>query len=105
MPRLRPRRGERGSLHFDGVRGRRGPRVVAPPHRPVEASEFARRLCAGLAAAHGKGVLHRDLKPANIMIDGRGQLLIMDFGLAAVADAITGHDIRSGTPPHRGRKR
>jgi serine/threonine-protein kinase len=65
-----------------------------------KALEFARRLCAGLAAAHEKGVLHRDLKPANIMIDGRGQLLIMDFGLAAVADAITGHDIRSGTPAY-----
>jgi serine/threonine-protein kinase len=65
-----------------------------------KALEFARRLCAGLAAAHEKGVLHRDLKPANIMIDGRGQLLIMDFGLAAVADAIAGHDIRSGTPAY-----
>jgi serine/threonine-protein kinase len=65
-----------------------------------KALEFARRLCAGLAAAHEKGVLHRDLKPANIMIDGRGQLLIMDFGLAAVADAITGPDIRSGTPAY-----
>ena len=65
-----------------------------------KALEFARRLCAGLAAAHEKGILHRDLKPANIMIDGRGQLLIMDFGLAAVADAITGHDIRSGTPAY-----
>ena len=65
-----------------------------------KALEFARRLCAGLAAAHEKGVLHRDLKPANIMIDGRGQLLIMDFGLAAVADAIAGNDIRSGTPAY-----
>jgi hypothetical protein len=36
-----------------------------------KALEFARRLCAGIAAAHEKGVLHRDLKPANIMIDGR----------------------------------
>ena len=65
-----------------------------------KALEFARRLCAGLAAAHEKGVLHRDLKPANIMIDGRGQLLIMDFGLAAVADAVSGADIRSGTPAY-----
>ena len=65
-----------------------------------KALEFARRLCAGLAAAHEKGVLHRDLKPANIMIDGRGQLLIMDFGLAAVADAIADNDIRSGTPAY-----
>src|SRR5579863_7099141 len=55
-----------------------------------KAIEFSRRLCAGLAAAHEKGVLHRDLKPANVMIDGRGQVLIMDFGLAAAADAIAG---------------
>ncbi len=38
-----------------------------------KAIEIARKLCAGLAAAHDKGVLHRDLKPANVMIDGRGQ--------------------------------
>jgi serine/threonine-protein kinase len=37
-----------------------------------KALEFTRRICAGLAAAHERGVLHRDLKPANIMIDGRG---------------------------------
>lgn len=65
-----------------------------------KAIEFARRLCAGLAAAHDKGVLHRDLKPANIMIDGRGQVLIMDFGLAAAADSVAGRDIRSGTPAY-----
>ena len=35
-----------------------------------KALEIARKLCAGLAAAHDKGVLHRDLKPANIMLDG-----------------------------------
>ena len=34
-----------------------------------KATEFARKLCAGVAAAHSQGVLHRDLKPANIMID------------------------------------
>jgi serine/threonine protein kinase len=50
-----------------------------------KAVEIARKLCAGLAAAHDKGVLHRDLKPADIMIDGRGQVLITDFGLAALA--------------------
>ena len=51
-----------------------------------KAIEIARKLCAGLAAAHAKGVLHRDLKPGNIMIDGRGEVLILDFGLAAIAD-------------------
>ena len=44
-------------------------------HLPVDkAIEIARQLCAGLAAAHEKGVLHRDLKPANVMLDGRGRV-------------------------------
>jgi serine/threonine-protein kinase len=62
--------------------------------------EIARKLCAGLAAAHDKGVLHRDLKPSNIMIDGRGEVLIMDFGLAAIARDIHVGEIRSGTPAY-----
>jgi serine/threonine-protein kinase len=63
-----------------------------------KALEFARRICAGLAAAHEKGVLHRDLKPANIMIDGRGQVRVMDFGLAGWTGQIQGAEVRSGTP-------
>jgi Protein kinase domain len=65
-----------------------------------KAIEFARKICAGLAAAHDRGVLHRDLKPANIMIDGRGQVRITDFGLAALAQEVAIGDIRSGTPAY-----
>jgi hypothetical protein len=62
--------------------------------------EIARKLCAGLAAAHEKGVLHRDLKPGNVMLDARGQVLLTDFGLAGLADQIEGAEVRNGTPAY-----
>jgi hypothetical protein len=63
-----------------------------------KAVEVARQICAGVAAAHERGVLHRDLKPANVMIDGEGHVRITDFGLAAAAGDID--NVRSGTPAY-----
>jgi serine/threonine-protein kinase len=65
-----------------------------------KALEIARKLCAGLAAAHDKGVLHRDLKPSNVMLDGRGNVSVTDFGLAALSGQVQGHEIRHGTPAY-----
>ena len=65
-----------------------------------KAVETARKLCAGLAAAHDRGVIHRDLKPQNIMMNKRGEVVIMDFGLAAIADQLTGAEVRNGTPAY-----
>jgi serine/threonine-protein kinase len=73
-------------------------RIGKLPHD--KALEIARKLCGGLGAAHEKGVLHRDLKPANVMLDGRGQVLLTDFGLAGIADQIEGGEIRNGTPAY-----
>jgi hypothetical protein len=64
-----------------------------------KALQIARQLCAGLGAAHDRGVLHRDLKPANVMIDGRGQVRITDFGISAPAGEARA-DSGAGTPAY-----
>jgi serine/threonine protein kinase/Tfp pilus assembly protein PilF len=45
------------------------------------------QVCEGLAMAHEKGIVHRDIKSDNIMLTPRGQVKIMDFGLAKLKGA------------------
>ena len=59
---------------------------------------IARQLCAGVAAAHERGVIHRDLKPANVMIDGEGNVRITDFGIATAGAEPTAP--LAGTPQY-----
>ena len=43
---------------------------------------LARQMCSAINAAHNEGIVHRDLKPQNMIINNRGILKIMDFGIA-----------------------
>ena len=87
--------GEEGGRSFIAMQYVEGETLdVRMKRKPLELSEslvIAAQVADALAEAHAHSIIHRDIKPSNIIVDTRGQVKVMDFGLAKiVAGAIDG---------------
>ena len=74
-------------------------RIESAPLKIPEALDFAQQITKGLAAAHEKNIVHRDIKPGNVIVDDKGHVTVMDFGLALLTEGskLTKLDMTLGT--------
>ncbi|SDP29758.1 serine/threonine protein kinase [Desulforhopalus singaporensis] len=71
--------------------------LLRGPISPLERESYFLQLVSAVAYAHKHNILHRDIKPENILINGRGQVKLLDFGIARDLNWQSGQASSEGT--------
>jgi len=91
--------GESGGVHFiamEYVQGHTLAQTIAEHADITTIVNVAMQVADALEAAHLEGIVHRDIKPANLMITSRGQVKVLDFGIAKRSDSVIQGDATTG---------
>ena len=95
--------GPHAFMLLDYIEGKTLKRMIFDQGGPVpleHVETIFHSICTALQYAHTEGLIHCDMKPGNVMINRKGDVLVMDFGIARMTDAATATMVGMGTPAY-----